>query len=625
MIGNLLNGRYQVVEKLGQGGQAITYKAKDSKTFNQICVVKHLVPARSTDPTLSEAAKQNVWNTAEHLFKHEAEALAGLGGHTEIPRLLDHFVENGEFYLVQEFIEGKPLSVELPPGKRWGETQVIQLLHEILSILDFVHSKSVIHRDIKPDNIIRRQLDGKLVLVDFGAVKLEQQLTQVGTTSRTSRTVSIGTLGYMPSEQQDGKPVFASDLYALGMISIQALTGKNAAELVLNHKKRGEIDWQPLVTVSKELTEVLTRMVRCFPEDRYQSAKEVLNSLEPVVINKGGGYTSVTEVSGGGRTTSPPKVPTHYRTERVVPSPPTQNWQCIHTLTSHVASVRSVAISPDSQTLASAGDDNTVRVWDLNNGSLKNTFKPQTGFLKGAGTYFTSVAISPKDQILASGCLDKTIKLWHLNNGNLIRDLKGHSDSVNSVAITPDSQTLVSAGRENTIKVWKLSTGQALPNLTGHSDWVYSVAISPDGQQLVSGSRDNTIKLWNLLNGKLLSTFTGHMDWVRCVAFSPNGKTIVSGSNDNTIKLWKLGSEQPILTLNGHSNWVTSVAISPDGSTLISGSRDKTIKLWNLDSGELITTLTEHLESVCCVVISPDGKTIASSSDDGAIKIWQCN
>ena len=130
-------------------------------------------------------------------------------------------------------------------GRRWGETQVIQLLHEILSILDFVHSKGVIHRDIKPDNIIRRRLDNKLVLVDFGAVKLERQLTQMGTTSLTSRTVSIGTLGYMPSEQQKGKPVVASDLYALGMISIQALTGKNAAELVLNHEKRGEIDCSP--------------------------------------------------------------------------------------------------------------------------------------------------------------------------------------------------------------------------------------------------------------------------------------------------------------------------------------------------------------------------------------------
>ncbi|MDQ2099286.1 MAG: serine/threonine-protein kinase [Tychonema bourrellyi B0820] len=620
MIGQLLKERYQVTEKLGQGGQAITYKAKDTQGQNQIRVVKHLCPT-STNPTLSEAAKHDLWETAKELFGKEAKALAGLGHHPQIPGLLEDFVENGEFYLVQEFIEGQPLSVELPSGQRWSETQVIQLLHEILSILEFVHSKGVIHRDIKPDNIIRRRLDNKLVLVDFGAVKLERQLAQVSAKSR--RSVSVGTLGYMPSEQQDGKPVFASDLYALGMISIQALTGKNAADLVLHHKKRGEIDWQPLVTVSKELTEVLTGIVRCFPEDRYQSAEEVLQALNPngSKINNGG-YTPTEIVS------EPPKVPPDYRTERVEQPPKIQDWRCIHHLTGHVASVRSVAISPDSQTLVSAGDDNTVKVWHLNSGvsgSLKNTFKPQTGFFKGEATYFTSVAISPEGQILASGCLDKTIKLWHLNNGNWIRDLKGHSDSVYSVAISPDSQTLVSAGRENTIKVWNLPTGQALRNLTGHSDSVYAVAISPDSQTLVSASRDNTIKVWNLLNGKLLNTFTGHIDWVHCVAISPDGQTIVSGSKDNTIRLWNIGSGQLIRTLNGHSNWVTSVAISPDGSTLISGSRDKTIKLWNLDNGELIATLTGHLELVWCVVISPDGKSIASSSDDGAIKIWQRN
>lgn len=618
MIGQLLHQRYKVIEKLGHGGQAITYKAEDTYTFNQLCVVKHLLPNKSADPTLSEKQKQDIWDTAKRLFKQEAKTLATLGSHTQIPRLLDHFTEGGEFYLVQEFIAGFPLTLELSSGNSWQEYLVIQLLQEILSILDFVHSQGVIHRDIKPDNIIRRQLDNKLVLVDFGAVKLERQLTGVNTTSQARKSVSIGTLGYMPSEQQKGKPVFSSDLYALGMIGIQALTGKNALELVLNHENDdGEINWRSLVTVtvSDKLTEVLTRMIRHLPKDRYENAKDVLKALN---YNK----TSFTEVIGTKLT--PEISPGDYTNQIPQQTHKLDYWKCIHTLTGHVTSIRSLAISPNSPIVASAGDDNKVMAWHIDTGICNKTFvPPQSGWLKRESTYFTSVAISSDGQILASGCIDKTIKLWHLNNGNWIRDIKGHSDSVYSVAISPDNQILVSAGRENIIKVWDLPTGQIRRNLTGHSDSVYSVAIGIDGQTLVSGSRDNTIKVWNLLNGKLLKTFSGHMDWVRSVAISPDGKTIVSGSNDNTIKIWNLSEEKLINSINEHLSWITSVIISPDGNTIISGSRDKTIKICNIKSGELITTLTGHLATVCCVVMSSDGKTIVSSSDDGAIKIWQ--
>lgn len=163
MIGNLLDQRYQVVEVLGQGGFGHTYTAKDTRRpGNPTCVVKLLKPAIS-DPDFLQ--------TARRLFNSEAETLEKLGNHDQIPRLLAYFEENEEFYLVQEFIDGHPLSAELAPGQRWDESQVIQLLQEVLSILEFVHSNGVIHRDLKPDNLIRRTSDSKLVLVDFGAVK----------------------------------------------------------------------------------------------------------------------------------------------------------------------------------------------------------------------------------------------------------------------------------------------------------------------------------------------------------------------------------------------------------------------------------------------------------------------
>ncbi|MCC5615814.1 serine/threonine protein kinase [Nostoc sp. CHAB 5836] len=272
MIGKLLDHRYQVIRVLAMGGFGQTYIAQDTRRpGNPICVVKHLKPG--TDP--------RVFDTAKRLFNSEAETLEKLGNHDQIPRLLAYFDENQEFYLVQEYIEGRTLTEELIPGKRWSESQVIQLLQEVLEILDFVHRQGVIHRDIKPDNIIRRTSDNKLVLVDFGAVKqLRTQMVAVG--GQASATVVIGTPGYMPTEQGQGKPRPNSDIYSLGIIAIQALTGLQPTELQ-EDPATGEIIWRHSVTVNHQLAAVLSKMVRYHFKDRYQNATEALQACKDAI------------------------------------------------------------------------------------------------------------------------------------------------------------------------------------------------------------------------------------------------------------------------------------------------------------------------------------------------------
>ncbi|MDZ8110166.1 MAG: protein kinase [Nostoc sp. DedQUE12a] len=272
MIGKLLDHRYQIIRVLATGGFGQTYIAEDTRRpGNPICVVKHLKPG--TDP--------RVFATAKRLFNSEAETLEKLGNHDQIPRLLAYFDENQEFYLVQEYIEGHTIAEELLPGKRWSESQVIQLLQEILGILEFVHQQGVIHRDIKPDNIIRRTSDNKLVLVDFGAVKqLRTQMVTVG--GQASATVVIGTPGYMPTEQGQGKPRPNSDIYSLGIIAIQALTGLPATELQ-EDPETGEIIWRHSVTVNPRLAAVLTKMVRYHFKDRYQTATEALQACKEAI------------------------------------------------------------------------------------------------------------------------------------------------------------------------------------------------------------------------------------------------------------------------------------------------------------------------------------------------------
>ncbi|RUR78763.1 protein kinase [Chlorogloeopsis fritschii PCC 9212] len=282
MIGKLLDHRYQVMQVLATGGFGETYIAQDTKRpGNPICVVKHLKPI---------SAAPSLFDTAKRLFESEAETLEKLGNHDQIPRLLAYFDENQEFYLVQEFIEGHPLSDELISSENWTEGEVIDLLTEILSILDFVHSHGVIHRDIKPDNIIRRASDKKLVLLDFGAVKKLRTPSEYATQTSIlnaagyfSATVAIGTPGYMPTEQGQGKPRPNSDIYALGIIAIQALTGIAPVDMQ-EDPQTGEILWQHLVPISQDLAAVLSKMVRYHFKDRYQSAQEALEALQAIDI-----------------------------------------------------------------------------------------------------------------------------------------------------------------------------------------------------------------------------------------------------------------------------------------------------------------------------------------------------
>ncbi|MCU0550499.1 MAG: CHASE2 domain-containing protein [Leptolyngbya sp. Prado105] len=263
-----LGGRYKITKVLGSGGFGETYIAEDTqRPGNPACVVKHLRPA-SNNPRHLQLARR--------LFKSEAQSLERLGEHDQIPRLLAYFEEEGEFYLIQEFIAGSMLSEGLTIGRHLPESQIVPLLQDLLQILEFVHQHKVIHRDIKPSNIIVRSRDQKLVLIDFGAVKeLHQQLTE---NDVATATIGIGTQGYMPPEQCAGNPRLNSDLYAIGMIGIQALTGLPPSQLQ-EDPETGEIAWRDRAIVSGALAAILSKLVHRDYRSRYQSAKDAIEDL----------------------------------------------------------------------------------------------------------------------------------------------------------------------------------------------------------------------------------------------------------------------------------------------------------------------------------------------------------
>ncbi|MDB9315982.1 serine/threonine-protein kinase [Spirulina sp. CS-785/01] len=286
-IGRLLNHRYKISQVLSAGAFGRTYIVHDTSQPGR--------PRYAVKCYQSNQDYPNLLKTSRRVFVTEAETLKKLGNHPQIPRFIDCFEGNGSFYLVQELIEGQPLSAELAwlscssPQER--EAQVIFLLRDVLEALDFIHAQGVIHCDVKPNNIIRRSKDGKLVLIDFGAsqpVRPPRSKKKIISTLPTQSTVAVSPSGYLAAEQLIGVPYPCSDIYALGIIAIQMLTGLDPAKLQLN-LETSEVNWQDYLTAkevpnySEELITVITKMVRYDYKERYQSAREVLAILKPLI------------------------------------------------------------------------------------------------------------------------------------------------------------------------------------------------------------------------------------------------------------------------------------------------------------------------------------------------------
>ncbi|MDJ0554974.1 MAG: TIR domain-containing protein, partial [Microcoleaceae cyanobacterium MO_207.B10] len=291
----------------------------------------------------------------------------------------------------------------------------------------------------------------------------------------------------------------------------------------------------------------------------------------------------------------------------------TVNWQGykqINSLEGHGNRVNSVAFSLKRDLIASASQDNTVKLWKPD-GTLVQT-------LSGHEDYVLGVAFSPKGDLIASASQDKTVKLWK-PDGTLVQTLRGHEDYVMDVAFSPKGDLIASASQDNTVKLWK-PDGTLVQTLRGHEDYVMGVAFSPKGDLIASASYDKTVKLWKP-DGTLVQTLKGHKNYIYDVVFNAKGNLIASASSDNTVKLWKLDGTL-VQILSGHENFVVGVAFSPKGDLLASASQDNTVKLWKPD-GTLVHTLIGHEKGVNILAFSPKGDLIASASHDNTVKLWK--
>ncbi|MBW4661389.1 MAG: serine/threonine protein kinase [Drouetiella hepatica Uher 2000/2452] len=555
-----LNDRYSALQLLGQSASVRTYSAIDTQHRNTKCVIKQfLLQAVLTQEAIA-------------LFHQEVQSLKALGEHPQIPSFIDAFEQANQLYLIQEWIEGHNLAAVLQQQGSFSESQIWQLLTELLPLLQFIHQRQV-HQDIKPENII--QTPEHLSLVDFGlAIGVAQAETLIGSPE------------YAAPEQTQGKAVYASDLYSLGVTCIHLLTEVSPFDLYDSFNDRWI--WRSYLArpVSERLARVLDKLIQNTLNLRFQTADQA--------IQESGIRKTARKLKQASKSQAPLSallapgavnaIALHHA-EPILASADDKTL-CLWDIATRQRLVtlvnkgtRSLIFTLDGARLISAGDDKKIRLWDWRSGEVITTFTGHTGSVR-------SLALSPNGQMLASASWDKTIRLWDWRSGELTQVLK-HGLQVTAAAFSPDGQWLASASCDRTVRLWSLA--KLKPDqptlLSGHAWAVLTVAFSPDSQIVATGSEDNTVKLWEVQTGRLLQTLTGHSWAIATLSFSPDGRTLLSGSWDKTIKLWDTASGTLQTTLEGHTDSVRAIAISPFTSTigyeLFSGGRDKLIYRWH--------------------------------------------
>lgn len=639
----LLEGRYRVIKQLGGGGFGKTFEIDDQ---GKCKVVKVLLKNHPK---------------AVSLFKQEAKVLSQLN-HPGIPKVdpdgyftyLPKGSEEALHCLVMEKIEGQNLQDWMKERKKEPISQELALawLKELTEILEQVHNLQYFHRDIKPQNIMRKP-NGQLVLIDFGTAR-EVTDTFMIKINEGQNVTGIVSPGYTPPEQTNGKAVPQSDFFALGRTFIYLLTGKPPTAYPEN-PRTGKLLWRKgAPNLSEQFAVTIDYLMAPFPGNRPQTPQEILQCLadiKPVGAQKEPAQLSPKDTKAAksnwndGFNFSIPKITfpkielkylwvlgtsllvlggvytqiDGYVRYGFIPVNPILILKglpgsiFLEGYERAVGQIYAVAISPNNKNLA-VGSFGAIRIWDLT-----TDVKPRT--IAAHSSWVKALAISPNGATIASGSNDKTIRLWDLKDGNRIRTIEGHTEGVNVVVFSPDGQTLASGSDDKTILLWPINPGARQLKFVGHEGSVHALAFSPDGQTLASGGSDQTIRLWNLQTGTRKRSISGDNGTINALVYHPDGKTLISASDDGTVRLWNPNTGEQKAVWKANNNPVKSLAITKDGKTLVSGG--DSVIVWDFKTGKKLATLWGHYQPINALAVSSNGEIIVSGSEDKTIKIWK--
>ena len=642
MVSQLLDGRYQIIEVIETGEFGQTYLAKDTRRPGEPqCFVKHLRPGTS-EPKLI--------NTTRRLFQKEAEVLEKLGQHDQIPQLFAYFEENEEFFLVESFIAGHSLSTEIVPGKPVTEEKIIPLLKELLEILVFVHGQGVIHRDIKPANLIRRYADNKLVLIDFGSVK-EIHIAQ----RQAPVTVRIGTLEYMPIEQFQYNPQLNSDIYALGMIGIQAMTGLPAYDLPklrdLKNSNKGEIVWRHLTTCSQALADVLDNMVRYDFRERYQSAAEALADLRKIgdrsraripkltiyreeVDRRSSSRGDITVV--GRRILEELRVSLDLQPEEAeaiedeVLNPYRKYRQKGERYEQSLqeAMQQEYPFSAETreelkrlQQVLGLTDEDAARIEELvvPKSLFGKLYKAIAIVLEGHRNPNPQLPPASSDTALGVQAISTVSPEVYLNGkGDLSLAQPAPTGATPTERIAHNSPSAPAIAPKPARKFNPYLAGATIAALLAAIGGIYGYLKWQEWQQRVQQEAEQLNQIESLYTA---SNYEGCISQIPTIAKTSSSYTSAQNLQEKCQagRRWK---NAKVKNFAQHSDAVGAVAFSPDGLMLASGSKDKTIQIWDLATGKSIRTFPGDSSTVWSVAFDANGTKLATGTGFWRVMLW---
>jgi eukaryotic-like serine/threonine-protein kinase len=678
-----LRGRHVLTRFHAKGGIGKVWLAHDP-TLGRDVALKELLPERGHDPRV--AAR----------FLQEAR----ITGQLEHPGIVPVYElvwssEDDKRYYTMRFVNGLTLrqaSLAYHKKLRAGTATVLDLRRlldafvRVCNAVAYAHSRGVLHRDLKGQNVILGEY-GEVVLLDWGLAKplgpessspnswrdtdgpapvLLDTETPVG---ETLPGQLMGTPGYMAPEQAQGRQdrVDArTDIYGLGAILFEILTGQPPhkgldSTDVIRQTIYGDTPRARAIapSVPPALDAVCARALSKTRAERYATATELAEEVQRYLADE----------------------PVHaWQEPRRIQF---RRWLGRHrTLVTSAAAVLVVstiglaaglALLAESREreraarfqeqgargLAEAERDRARlnlyisqmrlarHAWDKSQiGRVLDLLQEQDdgeadrrlrGFewhylqrlchadrrtLRGHRAEVAAVAFAPDSRLLASAGHDGEIRLWETATGREVRTIATGAERVDGVVFSPDGRLIASAGSDWKVMIWETATGRQVRSLAGHNGPVLCVAFSPDGRRLASGSADYNIRIWDLEGGKEARTLEGHQGWVLTLAFSPDGQLLASGGRDRLVKLWPLAAQNTSMDLKGHTGQVGGVAFNSDGSVLVSADWDGTLKTWEVSSGKELHSLQAHEASILGVSFSPDGHRIATACADSSLGIW---